>query len=97
MAQVIGRPIDPKICETCSLDCVRAGEHLEIVSVQDEHARVQALRFGMSEGACVQCVTRIPAGPLVLKSGRQEIAVGRSLAKRIQVRKRDTQAVPDEN
>lgn len=74
-------------CDTCSLDCVRAGERLEIVSVDDEHARVQAVRFGMSEGACVECITRIPAGPLVLKSGRQEIAVGRALAKRIQVRR----------
>lgn len=76
------------ICETCSLDCVRAGDMLEIVSVDDAHARMQAVRFGMAEGANVECVTRIPAGPLVLKSGRQEIAVGRSLAKRIQVRKR---------
>jgi Fe2+ transport system protein FeoA len=41
----------------------------------------------MAEGACVECVTRIPAGPLVIKSGRQEIAVGRSLAKRISVRR----------
>lgn len=78
---------DVRVCDTCTLDCVRVGEHLEIISVDDDHARVQALRFGMSEGASVECVTRIPAGPLVLKSGRQEIAVGRSLAKRIQVRR----------
>lgn len=77
-----------KVCETCSLDSCRAGESMEIVSVDDEHARIQALRFGMAEGACVECVTKIPAGPLVMKAGRQEIAVGRSLAKRIQVRKR---------
>ena len=79
------------LSETCSLDCVRAGEHLQIISVEDDLARIQALRFGMSEGACVECVTRIPAGPLVLKSGRQEIAVGRSLAKRIHVRKQSRQ------
>jgi Fe2+ transport system protein FeoA len=77
------------VCDTCSLDCARKGEHFEIVAVDDEHARVQALRFGMAEGACVECITRIPAGPIVLKSGRQEIAVGRSLAERITVRKRD--------
>lgn len=73
---------------TCSLDTVRVGEYLEIVSVDDDHARMQAVRFGMSEGACLECITRIPAGPLVLKSGRQEIAIGRTLAKRITVRKR---------
>lgn len=74
-------------CDMCTLDCARRGEQLQIVSVDDQHARVQALRFGMAEGACVECVTRIPAGPLVIKSGRQEIAVGRALAKRISVRR----------
>ena len=47
---------------------------------------MQCLRFGMAEGAYVTCVTKIPAGPLVLKSGRQEIAVGRKLARRITVK-----------
>jgi len=78
---------EPVVFDVCSLDCIRKGELIEIVSVDDQHARVQALRFGMAEGACVECVTRIPAGPLVIKSGRQEIAVGRALAKRISVRR----------
>ena len=79
----------PPECESCeqySLDRARTGDELEIVEVDDEHARIQCIRFGMAEGACVTCVTRIPAGPLVLRSGRQEIAVGRGLAKRIRVR-----------
>ena len=73
-------------CELYSLDRARSGDALEIVEVEDDHARMQCIRFGMAEGACVTCVTRIPAGPLVLRSGRQEIAVGRGLAKRIRVR-----------
>lgn len=77
----------PVTCDACSLDCVRKGDRMEIVSVDDPTARVQAMRFGMSEGACVECVTKIPAGPLVIRSGRQEIAVGRALAKRISVRR----------
>lgn len=88
MTEIDETAADPRACETCALSGVRKGELLEIVSVDDDHARVQALRFGMSQGACVECITRIPAGPIVLKSGRQEIAVGRSLAERIQVRKR---------
>lgn len=68
------------------LDSVRAGETFEIVCIEDEAARLTALRFGMAEGAVVSCVTRIPAGPVVLRSGRQEIAVGRSLARGICVR-----------
>lgn len=74
-------------CETCSLDCARKGERFEVVSVDHPDARVQALRFGVCEGANVECVSKIPAGPLVIRSGRQEIAVGRSLAKRISVRR----------
>lgn len=72
--------------ESCRLSSARKGQKLEIVAVDDEHARVQAMRFGMSEGACVECITRIPAGPIVIRSGRQEIAVGRSLAQRIHVK-----------
>ncbi len=80
---------DPSTCETCPLSSARKGDRVQIVAVDDEHARVQALRFGMAEGACVECITRIPAGPIVVRSGRQEIAVGRSLADRIRVRKRE--------
>jgi Fe2+ transport system protein FeoA len=79
--------IVPPVCETCTLDCMRKGDKMEIISVDHPEARMQALRFGMCEGANVECVTKIPAGPLVIKSGRQEIAVGRSLAKRISVRR----------
>lgn len=77
---------DLHACDTCALSGARKGDRFEIVSVDDDHARIQALRFGMSEGACVECITRIPAGPIVVKSGRQEIAVGRALAERIRVR-----------
>ncbi len=73
-------------CARCTLADARAGERFVVTSVDDDHARVTALRFGMAEGACVDCITRIPAGPIVLKAGRQEIAVGRELARRIGVR-----------
>jgi len=86
-ADTAAHVIVPPACETCTLDCVRKGDKIEIISVNDAAARMQALRFGMCEGANVECVTKIPAGPLVIKSGRQEIAVGRSLAKRINVRR----------
>lgn len=88
MAHADDTRLDPSQCELCSLSTARKGERFEIVSVDDDLARVQALRFGMSAGACVECITRVPAGPIVIKSGRQEIAVGRGLADRIQVRKR---------
>ena len=69
----------------CTLAEARAGDRMIVRSVADPAARITALRFGMAEGAPVSCVARIPAGPIVLRSGRQEIAVGRRLAERIVV------------
>jgi Fe2+ transport system protein FeoA len=73
----------PDECADCTLADARKGQCMLVTSVNDPGARVTALRFGMAEGAHVHCVVRIPAGPIVLRSGRQEIAVGRELAKRI--------------
>jgi ferrous iron transport protein A len=70
-----------------TLDQVRPGEHVEIADVDDETARAQAIRLGISEGAPVTCVTKLPCGPVILKCGLQEIAVGRGLARRICVRR----------
>ena len=83
--QCPSRGSDP--CATCTLADARAGQHFVVTGVDDAGARVTALRFGMAEGACVHCTARIPAGPIVLRSGRQEIAVGRELAKLIDVRR----------
>lgn len=69
-----------------TLDRMARGQSCEVLGIDDEMARITALRFGMSEGAQISCVTRIPAGPVVVRSGRQEIAIGRALAKRISVR-----------
>ncbi|HEY5516732.1 MAG TPA: ferrous iron transport protein A [Coriobacteriia bacterium] len=79
--------VQQAICATCTLADARAGQHFVVTGVGDAGARVTALRFGMAEGACVHCTARIPAGPIVLRSGRQEIAVGRELAKLIDVRR----------
>jgi ferrous iron transport protein A len=69
-----------------TLDQVSRGDEFVVTRVDDERARVTAIRFGIGEGSSVRCVTKIPAGPIVLRSGRQEIAVGRELAKLICVR-----------
>ena len=69
-----------------TLDCTHIGDRVEIVSVDDAHARIQALRFGINPGAIVTIAGRVPAGPIVVKSGYQEIAIGRPLARKIQVK-----------
>lgn len=74
-------------CESCTLAALRRGERCVVLGIDDDTARAQATRFGMSEGATVSCVTALPAGPVILRSGRQEIAVGRGLASRIRIRR----------
>lgn len=72
--------------EETTLAGVRAGDLVEIAHIADDSARAQALRFGMGAGAAVTCTSTIAGGPIMLRSGRQEIAVGRGLANRISVR-----------
>ena len=70
-----------------TLDDASAGDRLVLGEVGDDSARIHAIRFGMTEGAEVTCIACIPGGPTVLKCGRQEIAVGRGLARCIHVRR----------
>ncbi len=73
-------------CNGCrTLDTMRRGDCCRVLGIDDDRARSQAIRFGMGEGATLSCITKLPAGPLVMRSGRQEIAVGRQLAQRIRI------------
>ncbi len=68
-----------------TLDMVRRGDSVRILKIDDPQVRVQAIRFGIGEGADVRCAENLPAGPVVLRRGRQEIALGRSIARSISV------------
>jgi Fe2+ transport system protein FeoA len=67
------------------LDQCRPGQRLVIRSVEDGLVRDMAVRIGLSAGAEVTCQSKLPLGPVVLSWGDQEIAVGRGIARRIQV------------
>ncbi len=68
-----------------TLDMVRRGDKIRILKIEDPQVRFQAIRFGIGEGADVRCAEKLPAGPIVLRRGRQEIAVGRGIAHSISV------------
>lgn len=67
------------------LSDLRRGQRARVVRIPDEHLRVQMLRFGIAAGCQVCCHTKLPFGPVVLKYGGQEIALGRQVATTIQV------------
>lgn len=68
-----------------TLDKARKGQVIKITGIPNELIRVQAIRFGISEGAVVTCREIVPAGPVVVARNKQEIAIGRSLARTISV------------
>jgi len=69
-----------------TLDQAKRGQRLFIARILGDDVRAQAIRFGISEGAEVHCAEKLPAGPVVICKGKQEIAIGRRLAENIQVR-----------
>ena len=71
--------------KTMTLAQAQRGQMIHIVSIHDAEIRAQAIRFGISAGALVQCSEKIPAGPVIISKGKQEIAIGRRLAENILV------------
>lgn len=69
-----------------TLDQAVPGQIFIITAINDDLARLQAIRFGIAEGARAICQTVLPGGPVVLRKGKQELALGHNLAHRIQVR-----------
>jgi ferrous iron transport protein A len=67
------------------LSQIKPGQEARIVAIPDEEIRSQLIRFGISEGSHVVCDVKLPFGPIVLRHNRQEIAVGRQLAKTIRI------------
>jgi ferrous iron transport protein A len=70
---------------TITLDQARKGDRLLIQAIPDATVRVQVVRFGLAIGATVTCQSVMPGGPVILRRGFQEIAIGRDLARTIQV------------
>ena len=68
-----------------TLDQARKGDRLRIQEIPDPTVRVQVVRFGLAVGATVTCQSVLPGGPVILRRGFQEIAIGRDIARTIQV------------
>ena len=66
-----------------TLDKVKRGKSVTIVTLPTGKMKVQFIRLGISEGDTIFCSERLPGGTIVLKKNRQEIAIGYDLAKKI--------------
>lgn len=64
---------------------VYPGQTVVILAIPSDDVRTQALRLGIGIGEKATCQAAIPRGPVVLGKARQEIAIGRQLARDIVV------------
>lgn len=68
-----------------TLEQVKEGEVYRILKLPKQEIRSQAIRFGLWEGAIIKCKGVIPKGPVIIGRNHQEIAIGRGLAKKIEI------------
>lgn len=67
--------------QTPTLIDARRGVKGTILSLpENAELRSQCIRLGLCIGARFVCIERLPGGTIVVETGRQEIALGRSLA-----------------
>jgi Fe2+ transport system protein FeoA len=59
---------------------VGRGRTVQVERIDDSQLRAQLIRFGITEGSCIECLERIPFGPLMIRHNRQELALGRAVA-----------------
>jgi Fe2+ transport system protein FeoA len=61
------------------------GEYAKVLRIADPTVRAQAIRFGIAEGSQICCDESIPAGPVIVRRGMMQYAIGRNLARNIDV------------
>ncbi|MBX9570935.1 MAG: ferrous iron transport protein A [Candidatus Obscuribacterales bacterium] len=62
------------------------GAVLIVVETGDDEISLQALRFGIDCGAEIEVQKNIRGGPVIVARNQMEIAIGREIAKNIEVR-----------
>ena len=83
--QYIVQTILTKGLDKMTLEQAKTGDKLIVKNIYDPQMRVKAIRFGVMEGVEITCTEKLPYGPVVIRRGHQELAVGRGLAQRIAV------------
>jgi Fe2+ transport system protein FeoA len=68
-----------------TLSTLRRGGSARIAALPVGDIRAQFIRMGLSEGAVVRCLERLPGGTLVIALSRQELALSAELAAHITI------------
>lgn len=67
------------LAQTCN------GCEYRVSTIRNADYREQIMRMGLSEGSRIRCVTNIRKGPVVVRYGRTDLAIGRGMAEGILV------------
>ncbi len=68
-----------------TLDKAKRGQVVRIVSLPGGFMKIEAIRLGITEGTIITCKESVPAGPIIINKKSRDIAIGRGLAKNIEV------------
>lgn len=71
-----------------TLEQAKVGETLLVKQISDTDTATIAMRLGISEGEQLFLASKIPGGPVVVRRGAIEIALGRDLCKHIEVERK---------
>lgn len=64
---------------------LKKGQKATVVEVPEGELKHKLLRFGFAPGMKVRCHARIPMGPVIVRFGGQELALGRDIAKKVKI------------
>lgn len=65
---------------------IEKGMSFTITDIPAGLLKAQLIRLGICAGEQVSCLERLPGGTIVVKKNRQEIAIGKDLAREICVK-----------
>ena len=68
-----------------TLDHAKVGQLVRIDRIQDDEIAMMAVRLGIAVGEVIAVASKVPGGPLVIRRGRVDIALGRELCRGINV------------
>ena len=70
---------------TLTLTEMKQAAGVRVLQIPEGLLGAQLMRLGISEGSELTCALKIPTGPIVVRRGDVEIALGRKIASKIQV------------
>ena len=63
----------------------KEGKHFIVTATRSDEVTMQAVRFGIGEGARIGIAKNIKGGPVIIALNEMELAVGRDVAFQIDV------------